>query len=88
MVKKRVLDPIPVLDENILLQALRDEGIKEVSTGWLKHQYWFGPKAVSQEDFTEITERQPIWSSNHVSSTTVQYYTVLYFLCSVVTCLC
>lgn len=31
MGKKRVLEPIPVLDEKLLLQALRDEGIKEVS---------------------------------------------------------
>lgn len=31
MVKKRVLDPIPVLDEALLLEALREEGIKEVS---------------------------------------------------------
>lgn len=30
MVKKRVLDPIPVLDENLLSEALRGEGIKEV----------------------------------------------------------
>lgn len=31
MVKKRVLDPIPILDEALLLEALREEGIKEVS---------------------------------------------------------
>lgn len=31
MVKTRVLDPIPALDESQLSQALRDEGIKEVS---------------------------------------------------------
>lgn len=32
MVKKRILDPVPVLDQALLLQALRDEGIKEVSS--------------------------------------------------------
>lgn len=32
MVKKRVLDPIPVLDEALLSAALREEGIKEVRT--------------------------------------------------------
>ena len=32
MVKKRILDPIPILDEALLLKALREEGIKEVST--------------------------------------------------------
>lgn len=31
MVKKRVLSPIPVLDEALLSEALREEGIKEVS---------------------------------------------------------
>lgn len=31
MVKKRILDPIPILDEALLLKALREEGIKEVS---------------------------------------------------------
>lgn len=30
MVKKRVLNPIPVLDEALLSEALRGEGIKEV----------------------------------------------------------
>lgn len=33
MVKKRVLDPIPALDEALLSQALREEGIKEVLYG-------------------------------------------------------
>lgn len=32
MVKKRVLDPIPVLDEALLSAVLREEGIKEVGT--------------------------------------------------------
>lgn len=32
MVKKRVLNPLPVLDEGLLLEALREEGIKEVSS--------------------------------------------------------
>lgn len=32
MVKKRVLDPIPVFDEALLTEALREEGIKEVGT--------------------------------------------------------
>ena len=31
MVKKRVLHPIPILDEALLLKALREEGIKEVN---------------------------------------------------------
>lgn len=41
MVKKRVLDPLPVLDEALLLQALRDEGIKEVSLLTLKVTFFF-----------------------------------------------
>lgn len=42
MVKRRVLKPIPVLDEALLLKALRDEGIKEVSEGGgvLKYVDW------------------------------------------------
>ena len=30
MVRKRVLDPLPLLDESLLLEAFRAEGVKEV----------------------------------------------------------
>ncbi|CBJ29779.1 conserved unknown protein [Ectocarpus siliculosus] len=37
MVKKRVLDPIPVLDEALLSAALREEGIKELHAASVWH---------------------------------------------------
>ncbi|CAM9237946.1 unnamed protein product, partial [Pylaiella littoralis] len=37
MVKKRVLNPIPVFDEALLSEALREEGIKELHAGSVWH---------------------------------------------------
>lgn len=39
MVKRRVLDPCPVFDEALLLEALKEEGIKDVSSIYCNFGY-------------------------------------------------